>query len=294
MPDTRLAAKADPISPSPEGGRGPARRRPRTATHAVLERKQAQASGLSLVLWSVAAVILTVAIWQAAVVISQQPAYLLPGPAEVLNSVADNWATLVTESRVTLVESVLGLIIGAVAAILLASAFIWFPLVRRALYPFTAAIQAMPKVALAPLFVAWFGVAGITGKVVLAILVCFFPMVVNTVAGLDSIDAKQKDVLRSMGATRWQMFLKLQLPWALPLTFAGLKIAALFAVVGAVIGELVGGSHGLGYVMAAAMGSIDVPLMFASLIFQTAVGALLYAAVVVANSMLKRFMVDRI
>lgn len=294
MTETQLGPDRNLRLAAAGGNPGAKARKRRTAMHAVLERKQQKATGWSLVAWSMAAVVVTISVWQITVVVSNQPAYILPGPAEVMESIVDNWATLLAESRVTLTESALGLLIGAIAAILLASAFIWSPPVRRALYPLTAAIQAMPKVALAPLFVAWFGVAGITGKVVLAILICFFPMVVNTVAGLDSIDPKQQDVLRSMGATRRQIFLKLQLPWALPLTFAGLRIAALFAVVGAVIGELVGGSRGLGYIMAAAMGSINVPLMFASLIFQTAVGAVLYGFVVAINSMLKRFMIDRI
>jgi NitT/TauT family transport system permease protein len=142
--------------------------------------------------------------------------------------------------------------------------------------------QAVPKVAVAPLFVVWFGF-GLLPKVLIAFLIAFFPIVINTAVGLESIEREKILLARSMGLSALDTFFKIRLPSALPTVFGGMKIAITLAVVGAVVGEFVGGEEGLGYVLLTANGSMDTPLLFAGVIALTVVGVALYLLVELAE-----------
>jgi NitT/TauT family transport system permease protein len=153
------------------------------------------------------------------------------------------------------------------------------PLVQRILNPYIIASQAMPKLALAPLFVIWCGF-GIAPKALIAALIAFFPLFENTLTGLSAVDTETLDVFRMLGASRWQVFSKLLLPNAVPYLFAGLRVAIVLSVVGAVVGEYIGANKGLGALIMASQGMMDTTLMFAVFIVLTLIGIVLYQLVV--------------
>ena len=146
---------------------------------------------------------------------------------------------------------------------------------RKLLFPYIIASQAVPKLALAPLFILWFGF-GMTSKVVITALVCFFPLLESTVTAIQSSDKQKQELFRMLGATRFQTLIHLKIPAGMPGILAGLRVSAVLAVVGAVVGEFIGGSEGLGALIIASQGMMDTPLMFATLILLTVMGMILY------------------
>ena len=146
------------------------------------------------------------------------------------------------------------------------------------MYPLLVFSQSVPKIAIAPLFVVWFGF-GIIPKVIAAFMLGFFPVVVSTVMGFKSVDPDMLDLARSMKASRLETFLRISLPQALPSIFAGLKVSITLAVVGAVVGEFVGSNSGIGYLLQIANGNFDLPLMFAALTVLSGIGVLLFVAI---------------
>jgi NitT/TauT family transport system permease protein len=177
--------------------------------------------------------------------------------------------------RVTLAEIfwgfVLGTLIGLVSGILLA---VWRP-VKRLTYPFVVAFQAIPKIVLAPLFISWFGY-GQSSKVVMAIVISFFPVLINTMVGLESVPQEAVALMRSLRATRMQIFRKLSLPHASPLIFAGIKTALTFAVIGAIVGEFVGARYGLGFLLHAYNFQLRIDSVFSVIVILAGLGAVLY------------------
>jgi NitT/TauT family transport system permease protein len=152
------------------------------------------------------------------------------------------------------------------------------PFLRKLLFPYIIASQAVPKLALAPLFILWFGF-GMTSKVVITALICFFPLLENTVMAIKYTDKQKQELFKMLGASRWQTLFHLKIPAGMPGIIAGLRVAVVLAIVGAVVGEFIGGSDGLGAVIIASQGMMDTPLMFATLILLTAMGMVLYQAV---------------
>ena len=150
------------------------------------------------------------------------------------------------------------------------------------------AFQVVPKVALAPLFIVWFGL-GTTSRVLLAFVIAFFPMIVNTYVGIQSTDQVMVRMARSFSASRWTIFFKIELPTALPFIFAGLKIGMTFAVIGIIVAEFVTAQRGLGYLMMFAEGNLDMPLLMAALFVLCFVGVLLYAAVALVEKLVVRW-----
>jgi NitT/TauT family transport system permease protein len=213
------------------------------------------------------------------------PQYLLPTPQQVLASMRDNWAQLAHNSWVTLYETVLGFVLATVIGMVTAVLIAYSRTLDKALYPIVLFAQVIPKIAIAPLLVVWFG-TGLTPKIVLAVLIAFFPVVISGVAGLRSTDPELLDLSAAMGAGRWQTFRKIRFPNALPHLMAGLKVAVTLAVVGAVVGEFVGASEGLGYVLLLANGNLDAPLLFADLILMSIIGIVLFGVVEVAEALL--------
>ncbi len=215
-------------------------------------------------------------LWQLAVTVFGIPKYLIPSPGAVLQQFSD-WPLLLRESLVTTYASLGGFLLSVLVGIPCAVAIAYSRSVESFLYPILVFSQTIPKIAIAPLFIVWFGF-GVLPKVIVAFLLGFFPVVVSTVTGFKSVEPEMLDLVRSMKATRAQMFLKISLPHALPHIFSGLKVSITLAVVGAVVGEFVGANSGIGYLLQLANGNFDLPLMFAGLFVLSIVGVILFVA----------------
>jgi NitT/TauT family transport system permease protein len=216
-------------------------------------------------LWTAASLGLVLGVWEAGVRLFGIRAYLLPGPGDVIAALSTHWRLLMTQSMVTIGEVLVGFLAAALVAISLAMLVVVSPVLERLIYPPMVATQSIPKIALAPLFIVWFGF-GTMPKVAVAFLISFFPVVVDTIVGLRSIDPAMVQLARSMGAPPYRIFLRLRLPNALPSVFGGLKVASTLAVVGALTGEFIGSDRGLGYVLVQSSAQLDTPLLFATLV----------------------------
>lgn len=207
---------------------------------------------------------------------------VLPSPTDILWASAANWHVLLRECWPTFLESVLGFVLAVVIGIPFAVCVANSRVLNLTLYPILIATQSIPKVAVAPIILVWFGL-GMQSKLVIAFLVAFFPIVVDTAAGMRATSAGLLELARSLRASPLQVFLKVQFPSALPFIFAGSKVAVTLAVIGAVIGEFVGSVGGLGNLLLTANSQLDSPLAWAALVWLSALGILLFAAVVLAE-----------
>ncbi|NIF52794.1 ABC transporter permease [Burkholderia sp. Ax-1724] len=219
-----------------------------------------------------------VAVWEAGVDIGHVPSYLLPPPSSIWVSLVDHRANLLAHMWVTLIETLAGFGLSIAIGVPLAALIVYSRVFDRIVYPILIASQSVPKVALAPILLVALGY-GILPKIIVAFLIAFFPVVVNTVTGLASVDRDTLKLMRSMGATKAAVFSKVRFPHAVPSMIAGFKVAIALAVVGAVVGEFVGGRAGLGYYMMLATGNFDAPLVFACVVVLTLVGIVLFYAV---------------
>ena len=219
-------------------------------------------------------------VWEILVRGLNVPAYILPPPTNIALALYRGFASTLYFGHigVTLAETFMGFALGSALALSLGIAVALSRRVEYFLYPFIVMFQAMPKVALAPLVIIWFGL-GITSKVVAAALVAFFPLMVNTIAGLRSADGDRVNLMRSLAASRWQIFWMLQLPNAMPYIFAGLEIAMIFALIGAIVGEFVGATSGLGMLIQSMNFTMDVAGQFSILLILSALGLLLNGVV---------------
>src|ERR1700674_2200224 len=240
--------------------------------------RRAARARVSAVLSPVGVVIAVLALWEAGTRAFGVPAFLLPPPTAVVAAMAKHAPLLAAGAWVTTVEIVLGFALSVVIGIPLALMIFLWPPFARAVLPLLISSQAMPKVAVAPLLLVWFGF-GLMPKVLIAFLIAFFPVVINTAAGLAAIEPEKIFLARSMGFGAMDTFFKIRLPDALPAIFAGLKISITLAVVGAVVGEFVGGDAGLGYLLMVANGSMDTRLLFAGIVCLTVLGVVLFGLV---------------
>jgi NitT/TauT family transport system permease protein len=217
------------------------------------------------------------ATWAGLIWVRNMSPLVLPSPLRVWNNLVANLANghLLVHAWVTLQEIILGFLGGSALGIGLGTAVAHSQMLLRVLNPYIIASQAMPKLALAPIFVLWFGF-GIFPKVVIAALIAFFPLLENTITGLNEVDPDKIELFRSLDATPWQIFLKLRLPNAVPFLFAGLRVAVVLSVVGAIVGEYVGANRGLGALIIASQGTMDTPLMFSVFVVLTVLGYALY------------------
>lgn len=216
---------------------------------------------------------------------------VLPPPSSVLATLWSEIATgrLWPHLSMTAAEMALGLGIGAIVGLGTGILLAEFPALSRLLRPYVLASQLVPKLALGPLFIIWFGF-GMTPTVVITALICFFPLMENTLTGIGEVDAPRRELFRMLGAGRLQTLLRLKLPAALPVIMAGLRVAVVLALVGAVVGEFIGGRIGLGASIIAAQSVMDSSLIFALFIVITALGMLLYEAVrLIERRVLHRF-----
>ncbi len=220
-------------------------------------------------------IIVILLIWEFAVRHFNTPHYILPAPSKIFLRLATSHSILAYHAIVTLKEVLAGFVLGSLIALLLAIGMSYSKVLDRLFYPVIVLAQTFPKEALAPLFVVWLGF-GILPKVVMAALISFFPMTVNTVRGLRSIDPLALDLMKSLSANQRQIFFKLRLPCALPYIFAAMKISVTLSVVGAIIGEFIGASKGLGHLIMVANSEAQVDLLFASLTILGALGVILF------------------
>ena len=198
----------------------------------------------------------------------------LPAPHAIVLALINNWQTLILNTGITMLESVLGFLLGSLVAYCLAIGFVYSPNIRLAIYPYAVALKSTPIIAIAPLLILWFG-NGLESKIVMSALVAFFPVLVNSVDGLTSIETELIDLMKSLAATRRQILYKIRIPNSLPNLFTALKISSTLSVVGAVIGEFTGASKGIGYVINTASYYLNTDLMFAA-IFLISLGGILF------------------
>src|SRR5215471_699224 len=252
---------------------------------AEVQRRRARAAArarVSAVLAPAGVVVGLLVLWEVGTRAFGVPVFLLPPPSAVVAAIAKHWWLLAVASGVTTLEIVLGFALSIAVGIPLALMIFLWPPFARAVLPLLVSSQAMPKVAVAPLLLVWFGF-GLVPKVLIAFLIAFFPVVINTAVGLAAIEPEKILLARSMGLGATDTFLKIRLPDALPAIFAGLKISITLAVVGAVVGEFVGGDAGLGYLLMVANGSMDTQLLFAGIVALTILGVALYLLIEIAE-----------
>lgn len=214
-------------------------------------------------------------LWEVAVHVFKFPVYLLPAPTVVIEAMVEKWAFLESNLWYTVLASVTGFAIALVGGITLGAAITASSIVDRMAYPWLVISHAIPKVVVAPLLLVWVGF-GIKSGIIFVVVFTFFPIVVNTVTGLKSSDPELLQLVRSMGAKQLQMLWKIRIPNALPHIFAGIKISATLAPVGAVIGEFVASNEGLGYVLIQAVGNLQTPLAFAAVFIISAFGIFIW------------------
>lgn len=219
-------------------------------------------------------------LWEFGVKILDVKEYMLPAPTVIWEALLEQFKSdnFWQNMWVTLKEAGVGFAVGIVSAIILGGLISQFRLLEKTLFPYIVAFQTIPKVALAPLFVVWFGF-GQMPKIVMAAIICFFPMLVNTIEGLKSADPDQMQMLRVFGASRMQIFTKVQVKSALPFIFAGLDLGIVFAILGAVVGEFLGAKEGLGYQLLQANYDFRTDTMFAVLIVLSVLGLIGHAIV---------------
>lgn len=226
-----------------------------------------------------------VVLWELWVQISEVPKWQLPAPSAIAQELVDSRALLLDHGLVTLKEIVLGFFAALVAGLLLAVGIAYSRLLERSIYPLVIASQTIPIIAIAPLLLIWVGY-GIAPKVIIVALICFYPIAVNTVDGLKSVDPDMVNMFRTLGASRWQIFTKLQIPAAMPFAFSGIKIGISVSVIAAVIGEWVGASAGLGYLITYSQPLFLTARVFAAIVVLSAMGILLF----VLASLVERWM----
>ena len=218
-------------------------------------------------------------LWQLAVSVGGIREYLLPAPASVWNALWHGETFWAEHLGATTFEIVGAFALAAVVGVALGVAIAWSPLVANALVPFLVFVNTLPKVAIAPLLMIWMGY-GLFPNMLMGALIGFFPVVINTAVGLSQVEADMLDLGRVFSAPKWKIFVKIRLPNALPYILSALKITATAAVVGAIVGEFTASQRGLGYVIANTQSSMNTSVAFAALVWISAVGLLLYGAVV--------------
>jgi NitT/TauT family transport system permease protein len=263
MSDLPLAA---PPSPRPRGRR----------KNAILDA----VSVVGLPLLSMGGLILA---WQILVPVLEVPRYILPVPSDFMTRVFTSRELLWEHTQVTGAEVLLGFGAAIVISIPLALIIASSQFIERAFYPLIVFFQLIPKIAIAPLFIVWFGF-GIFPKVLITFFLCFFPILVSSMIGFKSVDLRLLYITRSMGASRWQTFRFIRFPAALPFIFAGLRVSVVFATTGAIVGEFVGAQAGLGYLLLRGTSLLDMSLIFAVLVVLSVIGlALSYAVTITEN-----------
>jgi NitT/TauT family transport system permease protein len=235
-------------------------------------------AGIKPVLIPVITLIVLLLAWELADALFHFKKIILPAPHEIAYAFMIKWQVLFKNTGITMLESIFGFLLGSMVAFLLAISFIYSKTTRFAVYPYAVALKSTPLIAIAPLLVIWFG-NGIQSKIVMSGLVAFFPVLVNAVDGLTSVDPEAIDLMKSLSASRWQIFWKIRFPHSLPYLFSSLKIASSLAVVGAVIGEFTGATEGIGHLINTSSYYLDTDVMFAGIIMISLCGVAFFGLV---------------
>jgi NitT/TauT family transport system permease protein len=230
---------------------------------------------MSRVVAPLAFAVVLLAVWQGIVHVANIPEYLLPSPSAIVETVD---RALAVQFAVTFAEAVAGFLIASALAFAVAAAFVRFKMLEDGLFPIAIAVKTTPIVAIAPLLVIWLG-TGWWSKIVAAILICFFPVLVNTVKGLKAADLEYRELFETLGASRGQEFRKLHIPFCLPYLFSALKISSSLAVVGAIVGEFVGATQGLGYLIIVSSAHLETPTLFSAIFAAALAGIAMFYAI---------------
>lgn len=224
-------------------------------------------------------------VWQVLVMLLNVPTWLVPAPTTV-------WATFVKSSHLlgkhviaTGTGAIAGLTIGSFIGVVLATLMVHSRILERVLMPLLLIDQSIPKMALAPLFVIWFG-AGMASRVFIAMVISFFPMIVNATRGLTTIDPRVGNLMETLSASRWQVFVKVRLPNAVPYIFSGLKVAVPLSIIGAVVAEFVQADSGLGFLVLIAVSNINTPMVFVAVLLMAALSLGLFAVIATVEALL--------
>ena len=227
-------------------------------------------------------------IWQFGVRFFEVPNYIAPAPTDVIAVFREDFPLLARNFWPTLIESLSGFIVGNTAAILIAIAFVHSRSVERAFFPIAVFINTIPILAIAPILVLLFG-AGMTAKVVIAALICFFPTLVNMVRGLQAVSPQTLELARILSATKSEIFWKIRLPSSLPFLFSALKIAATTCVIGAIVGEWIGADVGLGALIIDSTFNFRSPLLYATVFVSSGLSVFLFVSVTIAEKLIVRW-----
>jgi NitT/TauT family transport system permease protein len=222
--------------------------------------------------------LLVLVVWQLAVVLLDVPAYIIPSPTEIAGELVIEGPDLIVDLGWTMLEAVLGFLVGSGIAIVTAVVFVHVPIVERAAFPWAIVLQTVPIIAIAPLLTIWFGFT-LVPKVAIAAIICFFPVLVNTTRGLRAVSAEAFELMSVLSASRRQVLWRLRLPSSLPYVFAGLRVAATLSVIGAIVAEFTGADRGIGYVIVQASYRLDTRLMFAAIVLSSLGGILFFSLI---------------
>ncbi len=246
-----------------------------------------QGAGRSLTSWAApaATAVGLLALWHFATVVFGWPVWLVPAPGEVAEALWDNRGLLPRQVWITFVETVAGFGVGVLVGIPAAVAIASSRLLERTIYPILLGLNAVPKIAIAPILVLWMGF-GYGPKIVVSFLLCVFPIVIGTATGLRSTPAELVELSQSLCASRSALFVRVRFPAAMPQIFVGLKVAISLAVIGAVIGEFVGSSGGLGWVIVNTNANLNTPLAFAAMVLLGVMSIVLFYGLVLFEKLL--------
>lgn len=248
-------------------------------------RRRYVVRGVAGWLLPLATLALLVLAWHVATRIFDWPRWLVPSPVDVWNALREEREILPGHFGRTLYETLAGFGLAILGGIPLAVAIAYSRFLERTIYPVLLALNAVPKIAIAPILILWMGF-GVGPKVVVTLLLCIFPIVISTAAGLKSTPPELVELVRSLDASPLQSFVKLRFPASLPHVFVGLKVAISLAVIGAVIGEFVGAEKGLGYVIIASGGNVNTSLAFAAMVLLALMSIVLFYALVALERLL--------
>ena len=223
--------------------------------------------------------------WELAIRLFEVPTFVLPAPSAIVRTLIESRVRLANAAVSTAIEISLGFVLASLTGIAIALVIVRFERFGRALYPLIVLFQNVPKVALAPIFILWFGF-DLAPKIVLIVVIAFFPVAIDMLAGLESVEPSFVALMQSVGASRGKILMRVRIPHSLPHLMAGLKVAITFSVIGAIVGEFAGANQGLGYVIEFASTQLDTPLIFAALIVVSVLGLAFYYVVEFAERLL--------
>ncbi|MGE5163471.1 MAG: ABC transporter permease [Sphingobacteriales bacterium] len=222
--------------------------------------------------------LLLILVWYLAVSYGHLPSFIIPSPVATVASLDGPNYHWISNTLVTASEIFGGYFLAVIVGVTFAIVFSWSRTAEEGIMPLLVTLNMIPKVALGPLFIVWFSY-GIMPNTIMAFAISFFPILLNTARGLREVEPELLELVRSLRSSKWQIFIKIQLPSALPYIFSGMKVGAILAVAGAIVGEFLGSARGLGYLMLQVQVTLDTPAMFMAVILITLLGVILYGVV---------------